>query len=159
MARPDPAYHADATPADAPLRDFVGYLMKRAFNVVRADLNACLAPFELRMITYSALAVIVGNPGLRQFRLAETLAMEPPNIVTIVGELERRGLIARLRVPEDRRAFALTPTPAGTALWREATKAVTAHDLRMTSGMSAEQREALVEALRIVEAAKEGDSQ
>ena len=45
--------------SDATLREFLGYHMKRAFNVVQADLARVLKPFELRMLTYSALVLIV----------------------------------------------------------------------------------------------------
>ncbi len=43
---------------DDTLREFAGYAMKRAFNVVQADLNAVLARFELRMVTFSILSVV-----------------------------------------------------------------------------------------------------
>ena len=42
--------------SDETLRSFFGYRMKRAFNVVQADLAETLKPFELRMLTYTALA-------------------------------------------------------------------------------------------------------
>ena len=51
-----PAASTDVTHvSDATLRKFVGYHMKRAFNVVQADLTETLKPFELRMLTYTAL--------------------------------------------------------------------------------------------------------
>ena len=49
---------------DETLRNLVGYQMKRAFNVIQADLVKTLKPFDLRMLTYTALVLIVDNPGL-----------------------------------------------------------------------------------------------
>ncbi|WP_241525549.1 hypothetical protein [Pseudophaeobacter leonis] len=40
--------------SDATLRQFIGYHMKRAFNVVQSDLAHTLKPFDLRMLTYTA---------------------------------------------------------------------------------------------------------
>ena len=80
---------------DETLRAHVGYHMKRAFNIVQADLTLTLKPFELRMLTYTALALIVGNPGLSQAQLAQAMGIERPNLVVIVDELERRELIVR----------------------------------------------------------------
>lgn len=90
------------TVSDTTLRSFVGYRMKRAFNVVQDDLTATLRPFDLRMLTYTALVLIVDNPGLRQSQLADAMDIERPNLVVIIDELERRELIVRDRVPTDR---------------------------------------------------------
>ena len=49
---------------DDTLRTFVGYHLKRSFNVIQSDLIETLRPFDLRMLTYSALVLIVDNPGL-----------------------------------------------------------------------------------------------
>lgn len=135
---------------DASLREFVGYHMKRAFNVVVHDLNDTLKPFELRMITYSALILIVDNPGLRQSQLADALAIERPNLVVIIDELERRELITRDRVPTDRRAYALMATEAGRQLCREAIEAVREHEARVVGGLSDEERATVIRAMDLI---------
>lgn len=136
---------------DATLRRYAGYGMKRAFNAVQTDVNAVLAPLGLRMITFSALAVIVDNPGLRQSQLAEILVMERPNLVVVVDELERAELITRERPPEDRRAYALSATLSGRRLLDRALAAVDDHERRMTAGLSEEERQALIRALARIE--------
>lgn len=136
---------------DSTLRRYAGYGMKRAFNAIQADVNAALAPLGLRMITFSTLAVIAENPGLRQSVLAEILAMERPNLVVVVDELERAELISRQRPPEDRRAYALRVTLAGQRLLDKALAAVDAHERRMTAGLTEEERQALIRALARVE--------
>jgi len=109
MSQPEQTITPPTTVSDDTLRRFLGYHMKRAFNVVQADLVATLKPFELRMLTYTALVLICDNPGLSQAQLAAAMDVERPNIVVIVDELERRELINRTRVPTDRRAYALVP--------------------------------------------------
>lgn len=136
---------------DATLREFSGYGMKRAFNAIQTDVNAALAPFDLRMVTFSALVVIVDNPGLRQSQLADLLSIERPNLVVIVDELERRDLITRDRATDDRRAYALQVTLAGRRLHDKALAAVRAHEARMTAGLSQAERAQLVRMLRRIE--------
>jgi DNA-binding MarR family transcriptional regulator len=142
--------------SDATLRGFVGYAMKRAFNTVQADVNATLAPLELRMLTFSALVVIVDNPGLRQNQLADALAIERPNLVQLLDELEGRGLVVRNRAAGDRRAYALMATPAGVRLCGKAIAAVQAHEARMTAGLDDSTRATVFAALQKIEAAREG---
>lgn len=138
--------------SDASLRRFCGYGLKRAFNTVRADVNATLAPMGLRMLSFSALTVIGDNPGLRQSQLAGVLSIERPNLVNVLDELEQRGLITRDRVPSDRRAYALRLTGTGKSLYDRAAGAVEAHDGRMTKGLNRAERRALTDALSRIEA-------
>lgn len=139
------------TVSDAGLRAFSGYTMKRAFNCVQTDVNAALAPLDLRMLTFSALVIIADNPGLRQSQLADTLSIERPNLVIIVDELEQKGLIVRNRSATDRRAYALHATLAGARLKEQATRAVQMHEARMTRLLSEGERLRLIDLLARVE--------
>ena len=134
--------------SDASLQRHAGYHMKRAFNVVQADLNATLKPFGLRMVTYSALVIIVDNPGLRQAQLADAIQIERPNLVVILDELEEAGLISRDRVPTDRRAYALVATLAGQKLCKQALEAVDAHERRVYAGWDQETRNTVIGAMK-----------
>jgi hypothetical protein len=117
MSKANPAHPVQpglsASVCDETLRSFAGYSMKRAFNVVQADLSRALEPFGLRMMTFTALILIVDNPDLSQTALAGALAMERSNLVTIIDELENSGWILRNPAPNDRRSYALHATPAG----------------------------------------------
>ncbi len=137
---------------DSILRAFMGYDMKRAFAAIHADVNAALAPFGLRMLTFSVLAVIRDNPGLRQTQLAEILMIERPNLVLILDELEGADLVVRTRARDDRRAYELKVTLKGRRLCDRAAEAVAEHDRRMAQGLSEEERAALHLALRRIEA-------
>lgn len=136
---------------DSILRVFMGYDMKRAFAAIHADVNAVLAPHGLRMLTFSVLSVIRDNPGLRQTQLAEILAIERPNLVLILDELEGLDLVTRTRARDDRRAYELKVTLKGRRLAERAFVAVSEHDDRMARGLSAEERAALHRALRQIQ--------
>ncbi|SNS54332.1 MarR family winged helix-turn-helix transcriptional regulator [Tropicimonas sediminicola] len=143
----DDVHHVD----DSALRAFFGYRMKRSFNVIQADLALALKPFELRMLTFTALTLVVSNPGLRQSQLAEAMDVERPNLVTIVEELVRRDLISKERVPTDRRAYSLQATRQGRMLCAEATTAVTAHEEALLGGLDEEMRAGAIEAMNRIE--------
>jgi len=146
------AHRGTRAVSDATLRHFLGYNLKRAFNVVQADLNRALALHDLRMLTYSALVLIVDNPGLRQSQLADAMDIERPNLVAIVDSLEQRGLVRRDRVPGDRRANALAATDRGQRLCLCAVADVRQHEDALFAALDAEARALIVTALQTVQA-------
>lgn len=137
---------------DKSLRIFSGYNLKRAFNAIQMDLNACLADSGLRMMTFSVLSIIDENPGIRQSGVAELLAIERPNMVVIIDELEQAMLIQRDRSDTDRRAYELRVTKTGKARLERARQAVIDHETRMTEGVSEKDIADLITALRKIEA-------
>jgi DNA-binding MarR family transcriptional regulator len=151
MVDPIPDPISDNPISDASLRCFSGYALKRAFNTVQADVNATLAPLGLRMLSFSALTVIAGNPGLRQSQLAAALSIERPNLVIVLDDLEQRGLVSRDRIATDRRAYALRLTTDGEQLYDQAKEAVQAHEARMTQALTPAQRLTMIDLLHRIE--------
>ncbi len=137
--------------SDRTLRNLFGYQMKRTFNVIQSDLARTLKPFELRMLTYTALVLIVEHPGMRQSQLAEAMDIERPNLVAIVEDLAQRGLVDRNTVPTDRRAYALFATPAGQTLCANAIAAVEAHETALLQHLDADMQATALEAMRRIE--------
>ena len=126
------------TEADSTLRTLTGYQLRRAAAPVQLLINQVLGRFGLRRTTFSALTLIVDNPGMSQAQLAEALAIERPNLVQIVGELEASGLIERRTADGDRRAYALQPTMKGRKLQHDALEAARKTDAAITEGLSEE---------------------
>ncbi|GAB4350375.1 MAG: MarR family transcriptional regulator [Oricola sp.] len=147
---------APASVSDETLRGFAGYNMKRAFNVIQADLARTLEPFGLRMITFTALILVADNPGLSQTQLAGALAVERSNLVSIVDDLEKSGLVVRNPALNDRRSHALCATLAGKRLCEKAVHAVRAHEARLLACLDARERAALVAALQQIEESAAG---
>lgn len=147
MSKPNLASVPPTQIRDDTLRQFMGYHMKRVFNVIQADLTLALKPFELRMLTYTALVLIVDNPGLSQSQLANAMDIERPNLVVIIDELEQRELIVRDRVVTDRRAYALRATLIGRRLCKKAIVAVEAHESRLLAGLDDVTRDDLMTGL------------
>jgi DNA-binding MarR family transcriptional regulator len=137
----------EAAVSDGGLEQFTGYLMKRAFNVVQADLTRVLEPFGLRMLSFSTLMVVIDHPDITQTQLAQALSVERSNIVVLLDALEEAGLLSRNPVPNNRRAYALRATLAGQRLADRARKAVAEHEARLFALLSEAEHAALRQAL------------
>lgn len=116
---------------DRHLSDFIGYAMKRALSIVQADFARTLSEYDLRAVSFSALSIIVGEPGLTQTQLADALQIERSNLVAIIDELAGRNLIIRAPVAKDRRRHALMPTTAGKQLAATAQASTADHERRL----------------------------
>jgi DNA-binding MarR family transcriptional regulator len=64
----------------------------------------------------SALSVIVFGGPLPMSALAQAEQVQPPTITRLVKEMEREGLVERIRSREDRRVQRVRATPAGSRL-------------------------------------------
>jgi DNA-binding MarR family transcriptional regulator len=56
------------------------------------------------------------SPGMSQTELGRALIMNRSNVTGLVDRLEKRGLVQRHAVPDDRRAYRVELTAAGQAL-------------------------------------------
>lgn len=128
---------------DRLLRQFAGYRMKRAFMLVQDDMAETLAPFGLRMGTFSALAVVIASPGISQSDLSEVLNIKRPGVVVVVDELEIANVLRRKPVKGDRRTNALTATAAGKRLWEKVEKAVQDHEAALFADMNPDEIDTL----------------
>ncbi len=138
---------------DSDLRRLVGYNIQRAQSAVMGAVNRVLATYGLRRASYSVLSVVVQTPGLRQADVSDVLAIERPNLVQIVDDLEQAGWIARRRADADRRAYELHPTVAGRARYIEARGALTDFDGKLTASLDESAVRALIDGLNAVESA------
>ncbi|NBZ89157.1 MarR family winged helix-turn-helix transcriptional regulator [Stagnihabitans tardus] len=134
---------SDAGQVDTPLAEFIGYAMKRALSIVQADLSRVLGGFGLRAVSFSALSIVVAQPGLTQTQLADALQIERSNLVTILDELSGRGLIIRAPVAQDRRRHALMATAEGQTLAQAAQTAVKTHERALFSCLTPEEQHEL----------------
>ena len=73
-------------------------------------------PYDIRPVQLSALALILNNMPISQTALGEALEIKRANVVTLLGQLENRGLVMRQQAATDRRSHVLYLTPSGKAL-------------------------------------------
>jgi DNA-binding MarR family transcriptional regulator len=96
------------------------YLLGRAAARVQELGLADLEPLGITPREYSVLAVVAESSPLSQTSVADILGLDRTTILKLGASLERHGLIARERDPDDKRAYALALTPAGDRLRAQA---------------------------------------
>jgi DNA-binding MarR family transcriptional regulator len=104
---------------------------------------ARLEELELVPAHAGTLRVIAGNAGISQQVLASMLGMVPSRLVSLLDELESRGLVERRDHPEDRRVYALHLTEKGSKTMTEIGRVARAHDDAVCASLSAKEREQL----------------
>lgn len=130
------------------LETFVGYNARRAWLVVSEVFAERMAPYGLKQVDFSVLSLLAHNPGATSRQLCATLAILPPNLVSLIAAMDSRGLIERRPHPHDGRAIGLHLTAAGEALVRDAERTVMELELETSARLSARERETLIRLLQ-----------
>ena len=125
-----------------------GFLLAKLHAFGSVLNNRALAEFGLKERSYSVLAL--ANSGLEptQREIAEFLSLDPSQIVTLIDELEKRGLVVRAPGRQDRRAKTVTATKGGAALFRQAEAAAREAEAAALGALSAAEAAGLKGLLR-----------
>jgi DNA-binding MarR family transcriptional regulator len=99
----------------------------------------------------AALATIERHGPLSPSELAERERIKRPTATRVVGHLEKAGLIARVRDPEDGRSSILSVTGEGRSLLRGLRERKTAYLARRLGELDPEDRRALERAAELLE--------
>jgi DNA-binding MarR family transcriptional regulator len=137
---------ADADPAVPlllpALAELPGHLVWRARARVVAALEDVL-PDNVDIHGYAALLALAGGATRSQQALARTVSVSGTTMMRVAADLAARGLVQRVRNPDDRRSYALTRTPEGAAAartWRRFAEDV---ERSVTAGFSVRDRKDL----------------
>lgn len=130
-----------------PLIGYLGYALRRAQLTAYADFIATLEEVTLSPGEFGVLTIINQNPGLRPADVCSALGILKPNFVAVLASLERRDLVERRNAQNDRRAFALHLTAAGSTLLQRARTLQAEHEARMVEKLGARGREQLLRLL------------
>ena len=130
------------------LESLVGYNARRATLVIVDAFLRNMAVYGLRPVDFSVLSLIAHNPGITSRQLCTTLNIQPPNLVGMISQLQRRELITRRPHPHDGRAMGLHLTAAGKKMVKQAE--VTASELEetATARLSVAERKMLMQLLK-----------
>ncbi|WP_322410307.1 MarR family winged helix-turn-helix transcriptional regulator [Microbacterium invictum] len=144
-----------ATPASAPagltasiLGDDLSFLLARANALSLSAGNAALAVHDLKARSYAVLAAACATPPPSQRELADFLRLDPSQVVSLVDQLEQRGLVERRADPQDRRANAVVATAAGEALARDAQQTARRAEEAVHGDLDPDERRTLMALLR-----------
>ncbi|HWI71711.1 MAG TPA: MarR family winged helix-turn-helix transcriptional regulator [Baekduia sp.] len=123
-------------------------LLDHLARLTRSRSESALAPLGLRPRHLVALTVLRDHGGGTQQGLASVLQIDRTNLVGLLNDLERLGLIARRRAEDDRRRHIVELTPGGAERLREAECAMAAAENEVLGALDPEQRETLYQLLQ-----------
>ena len=136
--------------AESALADEVEFLTARARSVGTARANAALRELDLKVRSYSVLALAASGLNPTQRELAGFLVLDASQIVALVDELEARKLVARTPDPADRRSNVISATKAGAELFARAREVTRQAEAASLAALDAAEREQLTALLRRV---------
>lgn len=103
---------------------------------------------DVTLPQYRALVVLGQRGRMRPAELAAALAVTPPTSTRMCGRLEAKGLVVRERPVDDRRAVAISLSPAGRDLVDDVSRRRRAELRTLLAGVPTARRAAVVEGLR-----------
>ncbi|MDQ2698353.1 MAG: MarR family winged helix-turn-helix transcriptional regulator [Actinomycetota bacterium] len=136
-----------STPA---LSDDLSFLLARANAISLAAGNAALAAHGLKARSYSVLLLTTDDARPSQREIAEFLRLDPSQVVSLVDDLQSRGLVERRTDPADRRANVVVATDAGHRLAAVARESARDAEEQVHGQLTADERQMLTTLLRVL---------
>jgi DNA-binding MarR family transcriptional regulator len=123
MSRPTPPVRTSG-PLPPPLAESRAFSLMQAGRIALELATDALAPLEMTVAEFAALAVVEWLGKVSQTALAERLGMSQPTLLDVVKPLRRDGLLDRWMGIYDCRRRELTISDAGAELLRVAAAAL-----------------------------------
>jgi DNA-binding MarR family transcriptional regulator len=121
----------------------VGFLLSQVGAFAAARFAERLAALGLQPGDVGVLRLIALDAGLSQQALAGKLGVVPSRVVVLIDDLEKKGLVARLRSAKDRRNYELSLTDAGKDVMAQMREIGSAHEEDVVRALSASERRTL----------------
>ena len=132
------------------LPGLVGYQLRMAQIALFRDFAQGPGGEDVTPGLFGVLVIIEANPDLKQSELARATHLDRSTVVTVIDNLERRGLVERRVALHDRRSNAIRLTDAGTALLRKLKRQVSQHEKRLLQNFNAAERDSFLALLKKV---------
>jgi DNA-binding MarR family transcriptional regulator len=128
--------------------DRLGFVLARVGLAVNAKLQAAMTVTGLKPRHCLALLHLAGSDGVSQLALAHALDVDPSVLVSILNDLEHRGLAVRHRNPSDRRRHVVRLTEHAEAVVDEIEAAVAGVERTVLAELNKADQAALGDLLR-----------
>jgi MarR family transcriptional regulator, organic hydroperoxide resistance regulator len=125
----------------------VGLVLRDASRMIVRKLRGDLEAIDLNITQYLLLRDVAESPGVNQRLVSKNIDVAQPALVAVIGALEERGLIERVRSERDRRNVSLYITKEGRALMRRALRHVEALSDVAVTGMTRDESATLMRLL------------
>lgn len=139
-------------PYTARPRGLIGPVMEHIARWMRLEGESELAPFNLRPRHVLALILLRDKGEMSQAGLAETIRIDPVNVVGLLNDLESAHLVERRRSPQDRRRHVVVITDEGSRRLDEIEKALADAERRTLSALDSGQLQTLSHLLQLITA-------
>jgi DNA-binding MarR family transcriptional regulator len=130
-----------------PLTDYTGFLLRNAFLHTTRHMTAHFGP-DQHPRDAGVLMTLVSSGPTSQQELVARLNVNRTVMVKLIDSLERRRWVARVRNPDDRRAYALQATPAGREALEQMLPRLDEAEAQLTAPLSAAESDRLKRLLR-----------
>jgi DNA-binding MarR family transcriptional regulator len=137
---------AMAESSHASRRDLAAMIVPLGRALMAAE-QPVLRAHGISMWGYTVLNALNREPLRTQAALAESIGADKTRIITVLDELQRRGLIVREPDPADRRARLLSLTDEGRRLRASVQAAIQGREERLLERLPAADRRAFLRAL------------
>jgi MarR family transcriptional regulator, temperature-dependent positive regulator of motility len=132
-----------------------GHLARRLQQAHHLLWNAMVSE-EITSPQFAVLNTLVAEPGLDQRTVGERVGLDRSTIAEVINRLGRRGLVDKVRDPQDGRRSLLRLTDEGDRVHRRLTVRTARMNQVFLAPLSAEEREQFFDLIRRVSDAAEG---
>ncbi|MFW0775201.1 MarR family winged helix-turn-helix transcriptional regulator [Paenarthrobacter nitroguajacolicus] len=125
--------------AAAKIGSDVGLLLAKLHATGSLLNNKALADYGLRERSFSVLTLACSGLEPTQRELADFLSLDPSQVVSLVDDLEHRGLVKRAQGKQDRRAKIIVSTAEGRRIHNKARAALEVCEQTQLAALSEEE--------------------
>ncbi|GAA5507399.1 MarR family winged helix-turn-helix transcriptional regulator [Novipirellula caenicola] len=135
---------------DSPAQEVYLHLW-RSYDRLRAIEDELFGRYDLSAQQYNALRLlsVVAPAGMQTMEIGRQLISRMPDMTRLLDRLEKRGLISRARLAENRRVVEVFITDAGQQLLSKMSKEVLEMHQRQLGHLSPNQQKQLVKLLKL----------
>jgi DNA-binding MarR family transcriptional regulator len=139
-----------------PLDSYLPYLLNRAGTRIATAFGEEVRPLGATLQIWRVLAALRERDGRRMGDLALTTSIEMSTLTRLVDGMEKKGLVARRRDPEDARVVVLHAAPAGRRLTQRLLPIAERYEKVALRGFGSKEAEQLKAGLRRLYANMDG---
>lgn len=132
------------------LDDYFPYLLNRAGSRIAEAFGEETRRFGISLQMWRVLAAVNDRGPLRMGELAEATSIEASTLTRLVQQMEKRGVVERVRRDSDQRAVRVVQTEEGRRIAAELIPLAHDYEARALAGLGAEETAKLKALLRRV---------
>lgn len=147
---------SEKPPSD--LQDHLGYWLRKLSNHVSENFAARLGRYEVSVPQWVVLRVLFNHDSLPLKDIVTQIGVDQGSLSRMVERLNARGLVQRREAAGDRRAVAISLTPAGREIVPHLAREADENDLALFGQLPSAQREQLLATIRTLLSINGGDA-